>query len=62
MRPNKAPRRKQRGINYALIIRWLSASLRPKERGIKPAEMKCIFMATYVSAVEDTLFAVNAIF
>ena len=37
---NKAPRRKQRGINYALIIRWLSASLRPKERGIKPAEIK----------------------
>lgn len=27
---NKAPRRKQRGINCGLIIRWLSAGLRPK--------------------------------
>ncbi len=37
---NQAPRRKQRGVNCALIIRWLSASLRPKGRGIKPAEIK----------------------
>ena len=37
---NKAPRRKQRGINCAFTIRWLSASLRPKGRGIKPAEIK----------------------
>jgi hypothetical protein len=37
---NKAPRRKQRGINRALTIRWLSTSLRPKGRGIKPAEIK----------------------
>ena len=37
---NKAPRRKQRDINCAFTIRWLSASLRPKGRGIKPAEIK----------------------
>jgi hypothetical protein len=39
---NKAPRRKQRGINCALKIRWPSASLRPKGRGIKPAEIKML--------------------
>jgi hypothetical protein len=36
----KAPRRKQRGINCAFTIRWLSASLRSKKRGIKPEEIK----------------------
>ena len=36
----KQPGRKQRGINYALIIRRLSAGIRPKERGTKPAEIK----------------------
>lgn len=37
---NKAPRRKQRGINCGFSTRWLSASLRPEGRGIEPAEIK----------------------
>jgi len=37
---NKAPRRKQRGINCAFSTCWLSASFRPKGRGIEPVEIK----------------------
>jgi hypothetical protein len=36
---NQAPPQAM-GINCAFTIRWLSASLRPKERGIKPAKIK----------------------
>jgi nucleotide-binding universal stress UspA family protein len=32
LRPNSSPRSKPWGINCALIIRWLSASIRPKGR------------------------------
>ena len=37
---NKAPRGKPRGIKYAFSTRWLSASHRPKGRGIEPSEIK----------------------
>ncbi|QOJ23450.1 MAG: hypothetical protein HRU78_07100 [Gammaproteobacteria bacterium] len=37
---NKAPRRKQRGINCVLQSAGFSTSFRPKGRGIEPAEIK----------------------
>jgi hypothetical protein len=40
----KAPRSKLRGINCAFSSRWLSASIRPKERGIEPAEIKIAYV------------------
>lgn len=39
MNTNQAPRRKQWDIITLFTIRWLSASLRPKGRGIEPAEI-----------------------
>ncbi|SNX58922.1 hypothetical protein SAMN06296273_0381 [Nitrosomonas ureae] len=37
---NKAPRRKQRGINCALQSAGFQPAFAPRGRGIKPAEIK----------------------
>lgn len=51
---DKEPRRKQRGVNYAFSTCWLSASLRPKGRGIKPAEIQWLdLLLVSVPQVDD---------
>ncbi|MEO8767415.1 MAG: DUF2490 domain-containing protein [Nitrosospira sp.] len=57
---NQAPRRKQRGINCAFIIRRLSASFRPKGRRIIPVEIKASiplsFAPGYSYIIQDKAF------
>jgi len=49
---NKAPRRKQRGINCALQSAGFQPAFAPRGRGIKPAEIKTSLLQQYWNFID----------